>query len=205
MRKAGLAFAAILGLTFLAQAQDDGRFDFAVNYSGVFSKTVTSSNRVVSDKPTTSGGLLISFRYHGNRMHGLELNVGHTSNAQIFTISPDTYRVQASIIEYSGAYVFSPFASDRVRPFLLAGAGGLRFDPGNTYIDGTSASFGAAKQTSLAFLYGAGLDYHLWRALGLRLQYRGLIYKNPDFKVSRLFTSAKGHMAEPSAGIVFRF
>jgi hypothetical protein len=38
------------------------------------------------------------------------------------------------------------------------------------------------------------------------LQYRGLLYKAPDFRVpSLLFTGAKGHMAEPSAGIVLKF
>ena len=69
-----------------------------------------------------------------------------------------------------------------------------------------SSSFGAARQTSLAFTYGAGLDYPLWRILAVRLQYRGLIYKQPDFQLPTLFfTGAKGHMAEPSLGIVIRF
>jgi hypothetical protein len=41
--------------------------------------------------------------------------------------------------------------------------------------------------------------------VALRLQYRGLIYKAPDFNVQNLFTGAKGHMAEPSVGIVVKF
>jgi hypothetical protein len=42
--------------------------------------------------------------------------------------------------------------------------------------------------------------------LALRLQYRGLLYKVPDFHVPSLFfTGAKGHMAEPSVGIVVKF
>jgi opacity protein-like surface antigen len=70
----------------------------------------------------------------------------------------------------------------------------------------------AAKQTNLAYLYGAGMDYRLpWR-FALRLQYRGLIYNAPDFKVNpnsgsavTFATGRKGHMAEPSIGLVFRF
>ena len=41
--------------------------------------------------------------------------------------------------------------------------------------------------------------------LALRLQYRGLLYKAPDFKVQNLFTGDQGHLAEPSAGIVIKF
>jgi hypothetical protein len=31
------------------------------------------------------------------------------------------------------------------------------------------------------------------------------VYKAPDFKVQNLFTGARGHMAEPSVGIVVKF
>ncbi len=41
--------------------------------------------------------------------------------------------------------------------------------------------------------------------LALRLQYRGLVYKAPSFNVQNLFTGARGHMAEPSVGIVVKF
>ena len=73
------------------------------------------------------------------------------------------------------------------------------------YINGNSSQFGAYRQTSLAFLYGGGADYRLWRRLWVRAQYRGLIFRAPDFGVSDLFISAKGHMAEPSLGLVVKF
>jgi len=65
--------------------------------------------------------------------------------------------------------------------------------------------FGATGQRALAFLYGGGADYRLRKAFALRVQYRGLIYKAPDFDVPSLYTGVNGHMAEPSAGIVFKF
>jgi outer membrane immunogenic protein len=206
MKRAGLAIAAILVLVSLAPAQDDeGHFDVGLGYTGVFSKTSSASLGNTTLKPTSSGGVLASFRYRFNHTHGIAVNFGHTNNSQIFTVPPDTLRVGTGITEFSGAYVFSPFHDKRIDPFFLAGAGMLRFNPGNQYIDGFQSSFGAQQQTSLTFLYGGGADYRLWKALALRVQYRGLVYKVPDFKVPALFLGAYGHMAEPSVGIVFKF
>jgi len=39
----------------------------------------------------------------------------------------------------------------------------------------------------------------------LRLQYRGFIYKAPSFDVPGISTDARGHIAEPSVGLVFKF
>ena len=203
LRKTRLV-VVIFALASLAQAQDVGRFDVSLGFGGVFSSKSTA-NSGTSLKPTNSGAILATFRFRFNRMHSLEANLGHSMNSQVFLLSPNTFRVQAGITEFSGAYVFSPFQTARVEPFLFGGAGALRFNPGNTSIDGFQAAFGATQQTSLAFLYGAGADYRLWRILALRLQYRGLVYKAPDFNLQNLFTGARGHMAEPSVAIVFKF
>jgi opacity protein-like surface antigen len=212
-----LAIATILALTSLAPAQDkakgkrktknedDARFDVGLAYSGVFSKTSAPSTGTVSLKPTTSGAVLATFRYHFNHTHGVEVNFGHTSNSQVFSVPPDTFRVNAGITEFSAAYVLSPFHTKRIDPFLFAGGGALRFNPVNQYIDGSKSSFGAGSQRPLAVLYGAGVDYRLWKAIAVRVQYRGLFYKTPDFRVPSLFTGVNGHMAEPTAGLVIKF
>ena len=205
LKPAGLAIATVLVLASFTLAQDDGHFDVSLGYGGVFSKTSTSSLGGVTLKPTTSGAILATFRYRFNHVHGLAVNLGHTSNSQVFSVPPDSFRVKAGITEYTAAYVLSPFRTSKLQPFLLGGAGALRFSAGNQYIDGFLSPFGAANQTALTFLYGGGADYRLWRVFALRLQYRGLIYKAPDFRLSGLFTGAKGHMAEPSAGVVVRF
>ncbi len=204
-KRAAVQIAIVVAAISAASAQDVGHFDASVAWAGVFSKTSTAYAGGVALKPTTSGAVLGTFRFRFNRMHALELNIGRTSNSQKYFIDPDTFRVNSDVTEYSGAYVFSPFRTAKVEPFLLGGAGALRFYPGNSYIDGFQAAFGATRQTSLAFLYGGGADYRLWRALSLRLQYRGLVYKAPNFHVQTLVTGAKGHMAEPSIGIVFKF
>jgi hypothetical protein len=75
-------------------------------------------------------------------------------------------------------------------------------------------NLGASTQTELAFMYGLGVDYQLPRysKFALRMQYRGFLYKAPDFKVDansgsmvNFFTGGKEHMAVPSIGIVFKF
>ena len=203
MKAAGLVLT-VVGFASMAHAQTP-RFEVRLGVAGVFNKTSTSSDGTRTLMPTDSLEILGSVRWRFNRMHSVELNIGHTRNSQIYTVASDTFRITASVAEYSGAYVFSPFATKKLEPFVFGGAGGLRFSPHSTLIDGSTASFGAVKQTSLAFLYGGGTDYRLWRAFGLRLEYRGLIYKNPDFSISRLFTGSRGHMAEPSVGIVAKF
>lgn len=69
----------------------------------------------------------------------------------------------------------------------------------------TNATFGSSTQTTGTFLYGFGLNYRLMRGLGVRLQYRGLIYKAPDYGVSDISTGAWAHSAEPSLGLTLRF
>src|SRR5579864_1294899 len=205
MRTAGLAIT-VLALACIASGQEQNRFDFSINGAGVFSKTATSSSGNVTDKPTKSVAYIGSFRFHYRPKHAFEVNVGRTRNSQIFSVPPNSFRVLSSITEFTGDYVFTPFSARKFQPFLFAGGGALHFTPGNTYVDTFQSSFGAASQTSLAFLYGAGMDYSLWRMLALRLQYRGLLYKVPDFHVPSLFfTGAKGHMAELSVGIVVKF
>jgi opacity protein-like surface antigen len=205
MKKGQLvAVAAFLIAATAANAQIG--IDVSVSGAGVFTKTTTSSSSTITDTPTKSVAIFGSVRYHFNQHHGVELNLGHTSNSQIFTVAPDTYRVMTGIGEYTAAYVLTPFGGEKWQPFVLAGGGALRFRVGNTYIDTLQTSLGATSQTSVAFLYGVGTDYRILPHVAVRLQYRGLIYRNPDFGVpNRFYTGAQSHMAEPAVGIVVKF
>lgn len=205
LRKAFAAGLVIFSFAALATAQEANRFDASIAWGGVFGKSEHKSIGNVTVSPTSSPLLLGTFRVRFNHVHGIEVNIAHTSDSQIFIISPDQYRVQASVLEYSAAYVFSPLHFHKIEPFLFAGGGALRFNPGNMYIDGFQSAFGATRQTSMAFLYGGGIDYSVWRPIGLRVQYRGLIYKEPTFHLTQFFTGVNGHMPEASIGIVLKF
>jgi outer membrane immunogenic protein len=199
-----VAVAVVLVTTATANAQKG--IDLAISGAGVFSKTTESASGGITNSPTTSVAFIGSARYHFAKHHAVELNLGRTHNSQIFSVPPDTYRVRTSIGEFSAAYVFTPLQGPRFQPFLLAGIGALKFGVGNTYIDTIQQNLGARSGTSLALLYGGGTDYHLWKFMALRLQYRGLVYRSPDFGVpGRFFTGTRGHMAEPSIGIAVKF
>ncbi|MCU1269665.1 MAG: hypothetical protein JWN74_959 [Acidobacteriaceae bacterium] len=205
LKKALSAGTLIILFVSFSAAQEVGHFDASVGYGAAFSKTSSNGFNGVTVSPTNAGMILGTFRFRFNRTHGIELNIGRTNNSQVYILGSNDYRVQTTITEYSGAYVFSPFHFQKLEPFLLAGGGALRFDPGNQLINGNASPFGAARQTSMAFLYGGGVDYRVWWRIGLRLQYRGLIYKEPTFHVTQFFTGVRGHIAEPSLGIVFNF
>src|SRR5258708_6207697 len=116
---------------------------------------------------------------------------------------PGQSRIQADIHQVTGDLVFNlPLPTRRVSTYVLAGGGSLIFRP-----TGNAGGFvpGADNQAKGAFLYGAGADYGLTRHFSLRAEYRGFVYKNPDFGLAALNTDSWTHTPQPSAGIVFRF
>ncbi|MGZ4733602.1 MAG: hypothetical protein ACXVZH_15830 [Terriglobales bacterium] len=216
LRRSGIAMAAFLLLTSMGWGQDN-RFDVSLGGAAVFSKQSTGNGTVLT--PTNSGAVLITGRYRFSEHSSLEINYSHTANSQIYFAAPLTYRIHDTIGEYSGAYVFSFHESDKLEPFVFAGAAALVFYPSYefNYINGVQTFIPAAQQTKPALLYGGGVDWRIFsglplihrsplsKHLALRLQYRGLVYKVPDFNVQNLFTGDRGHLAEPSAGIVVKF
>jgi outer membrane immunogenic protein len=215
-RRSGIAMATIFLLTSIGWAQDN-TYDLSLGGAAVLTKESTGNGTVLT--PTESGAVLVTGRYRFSEHSSVELNYSHTANSQIYFASPLTYRIQGTIAEYSGAYVFSFHQSAKIEPFVFAGAGALVFYPsyGSNTVNGVQTYLPASRQTKPSFLYGGGLDYRIFSRvpfirrspvanhLALRLQYRGLMYKAPDFKVQNLFTGALGHMAEPSLGIVVKF
>jgi hypothetical protein len=45
----------------------------------------------------------------------------------------------------------------------------------------------------------------VWRRFAVRVQYRGLIYKQPTFQLQQFTTGALAHMPEATIGIVYKF
>lgn len=216
VRRCGIAIAMLFLLTAIGWGQEN-RYEFSLGGSAVLSKQSAGNGTTLT--PTNSGAVLVTGRYRFSEHSSVEINYSHTSNSQIYFSAPLTYRIQNTIAEYSGAYVFSFHESEKFEPFVFAGAAALVFYPGYNFntVNDVQTYLPASQQTKPAFLYGGGFDYRVFSILplihksplanhvALRLQYRGLVYKAPDFNVQNLFTGAKGHMAEPSAGIVVKF
>jgi hypothetical protein len=220
MLKKVRAIVVLLFFTSILAAQDN-RFDFSFNADAVFTKQ--SAGNGIVQTATEGGGGFGTIRVRFNPKHSFVFNYGRDKNSQIFRFI-DNFHTVTNISEYSFAYMFTPFHKGRFEPFLLAGVGPLRFSPRSTWVDlpplpgnipdNIQVNLHAAKQTQLAFLYGFGLDYRLPRftQFAVRMQYRGFLYKAPDFKIDAssgssvsFFTGARSHIAEPSVGLVFRF
>jgi len=220
LKQAAAVLATMVILTSIDVAQD-GHFDFSVNAAGVFTNQATGNG--ITQTATEGGGGFGTIRARFKPKHSFVFNYGRDKNSQIYR-SIDNFHILANISEYSFAYMFSPFQKGRFEPFVLAGVGPIKFGPRTTWVflpplpnnipDNIQINLHAAGQTQIGYLYGLGVDYripHLTR-FAVRLQYRGILYKEPDFKIDAtsgsaisFFTGVRGHMAEPSAGLVFRF
>lgn len=203
MIKVGIVVASFLLLTSFVLAQDEGRWDVSVNAAALIGKQ-TSGNGTVQI-PTTNVGFLGTARFRFQKKASLEVNWGRANDTQKYVTSALQYRIPTTINEFSGAFVFTPMETKRFKPFLLIGGGALVLNPNNTLIGGNAQALEGVRQTRPAVLYGGGVDYHLISFLSLRLQYRGLFYSPPDFRLPGLFTGGRGHFAEPAVGIVVRF
>jgi opacity protein-like surface antigen len=105
------------------------------------------------------------------------------------TISADAHEVTADYL--------ASLKIANLRPFVLAGAGLLFNEPVSGQANATSSNKPVA-------VYGAGLDWGLLPHIGVRLQYRGNLYKAPDLTKAFSSTGAFTHTAEPMIGIYLR-
>ncbi len=144
--------------------------------------------------------MLASVRQSLHPWLGWEVNYGYTRYSERYSTLP--FGVQNNVHEVTAAYLFQaptiPILG--LQPFASIGTGGLIFLP--TEVGGQRYS----QQARFPILYEVGVNYPILTShLGLRLQYRGLSYKTPDFNASVITTNARRQTSEPSVGAYFRF
>jgi opacity protein-like surface antigen len=192
-RKGIAALALFLTLTLAAAAQEY-RSEVSVQGTGFFTKDSTGNG--IRQEATKTGGVLVGYRYNINRWLAAEANYGYDRNTQFYSGAVPA-RVQANIHQITGSAVVKLPSFAKLQPFVLAGGGGLVFDPtGNP--GGTFA--GATRETKGAFLYGGGADYRLTHHLALRAEYRGLVYKGSELQCCKF-----GHRQIHARGAAFRW
>jgi len=195
---AGL-FATLL-FAATSKAQELPPNEVSVQGTGFFTK---DSNNGVTQHTTDSGGFLVSYRNRFSRLFGADLSYGYTRSTQQNLTQVGAFGVQSNIHQATAALV--AHAPGRVlgfRPFALAGAGALTFSPTSNFQGIVPV---ADTQAKAAFVYGGGADYDINDHFALRLEYRGLVYKRPDFGFGLFNSDATTHTAQPSAGFVIRF
>jgi opacity protein-like surface antigen len=193
---------AVLLLASSARAQEGFlRHEVGVQGTGFFTKD--SQQNGTFQHSTNTGGFLVNYRFHFNRWLAAEASYGYDRNTQLNFTPSGNFGIQSNTHQATGALVVNlPVYVARIRPYVLAGAGALVFDPtGNA----TAFVSGAQQQTRPAFVYGGGVDYRLLRHVALRLEYRGFVYNRPDFGIAALSSNVTAHTAQPSAGLVVHF
>ena len=191
-------FLLIAGLGNRATAQTLKNFEAAASIFGQF--TGTTNGNGIKDSPTDSLGGLATVRQSLHPWLGYEVNYSYTRFTERYSTIP--FGVQNNVHEVSGAYLVQgptiPILG--LQPFGAVGVGGLIFLP--TTVGGQKYG----KQTRVPVLFEFGVNYPILTShLGLRLQYRGLSYKTPDFNATLLTTGTRRITSEPSVGAYLRF
>jgi hypothetical protein len=181
-------------------AQTIRNLEGSVNFFGQF--TGKTSGNGVTDSPTESFGVLTTARQSLHPWLGWEINYSYTRYSERYTTAIFPVTVQNNVHEVTGAYLLQgptlPILG--LQPFAAVCVGGLIFLP--TTAGGQKYS----QQWRVPLLYEFGVNYPVLTShLGLRLQYRGLLYKSPDYGATLLTTNARRQTAEPSIGAYFRF
>jgi opacity protein-like surface antigen len=208
--------------------------DVAVSLYGAFNAP-SSGNGTTQSPSNTAGGLLevrhrwntlagVEATYSYNRADQKYSNVSYPP-CPPNPVSPcgpttTTAAVPADAHEITGDW-FASMKFGAFRPFVLAGGGLLLNVSAANSVTAYEAicspdlplppcpvygvSISTNTQTKGVFVYGAGVDWTVLPHLGLRLQYRGNVYKAPD--LTSVFTSTNRftHNAEPMIGAFFRF
>lgn len=190
-------FSVSLALALPALAQKSMRgIDASVNAFGQF--TGTKSGNGVTDRPNRSTGLLISVRQSFKPWLGYEVNWSYTRFSEAYSTYP--FSVQNNLHEFTAAYLVEAPRVLFFQPFATVGSGLLFFLP--TTVGGQKQEL----QTRTPLLYEVGVNLPLVTShFGARIEYRGLLYKTPDFGNPRFVTGTRRQTSEPTAGIYLRF
>jgi opacity protein-like surface antigen len=177
------------------------------NISGVFASwggvfTNPKSGKTVNYQTTNSTAISVGYIQQFWKFNAVEVRYARSHGSLEYFDGGTEQRFIANQNEFSGQYdylfpTFGPF-----RPYLSAGGGMLKFSP--------EISTDLKSQTRPAFIYGVGALIPVATNFGLRIEYRGLLYKPPDFGETGAapmdFAVGKTvHTAEPAIGVVFTF
>jgi opacity protein-like surface antigen len=193
-------------------------FSLGLGVSAQLTSTRTSnqldSQNIVGTTP--SAGFLATFQQQIRPLLGYDINFGYTRLTENYERNQGTFNstsgvttgqftrgsIPSNVFEISSAYtVKRPQNGTRFQPFAEAGGGVLIFSP-------TAAPFEGHASYRAAFLFGGGVDYRLNANWRLRAEYRGLLYKYPDFAAvlspvptSKFFTVT----SEPTISLQYHF
>jgi opacity protein-like surface antigen len=202
-KKTLVGFVAVIATLALSSTSGFAQVEqpSQVSFQGIGLFTKSSNDQTPSHDASNSGGFLVGYSYQFNKWFGAEGNYGYTRNTQNYLTLGGSSSLQANFHEVTGALVAHiPVNARRIRPYVLGGGGALVWDPTDKFVVN-----GAERQTRGTFVYGGGANFDITKNFGLRTEYRGLVYKVPDFGVNSLNLDKFTHLAQPSLGFFVRF
>jgi opacity protein-like surface antigen len=168
-----------------------------------------TSGNGTAQSPSNAAGGLIELRHIRNPLIGYEASYSFNRANQHYEAdyscpsagstcpAPVPITVPANAHQIALNWVVSAHVLN-IRPFALAGVGVL--------LDEVSGNpSGASSTVKPVYVYGAGVDWGLLPHIGLRLQYRGNLYKAPDLASAFSSTDRFAHTGQPMIGAYFRF
>jgi opacity protein-like surface antigen len=198
----------LLAVCVATGRSQESRQDVSLSGFALIPPFVASSTNVQVHS-NAAYGALVSYRFMLTPNSALEANYGITyENTYRYVVgNTNVTKILTRTMEISGAYVRT-FTFRKYNPFVEAGPAGVIFLPirnsGTTSID-------AKQQTNLGGMYGAGIAYEVSPSFDVRIQYRGIVTKVPNFGLGagnttqNLTTNKWFNLYEPVVGVAYHF
>jgi len=195
-----LVFLLTIGV--VAGRAQESRQDISLSGSVLVEPWVTSTTDVSVGAKRAIGGLA-SYRFMLTPRGALEANYGFAQNNILFKGPTflNGYKVNVRNQEISAAYVYN-FTFHNFNPFVEAGGGAILW--GNIRNEATT-TLDVKNQTTIVGLYGAGVAYELSPSFDIRLEYRGILSKVPNFGDTVLNTNKYYNIYNPVLGVAYHF
>jgi opacity protein-like surface antigen len=161
----------------------------------------TNGNFIRLD-PTSSGGGMLSYRQSPRWWFGYEANYAYNKYSDSY--NKGAYRVDHGVSELTAAYLVKHRVYHGIEGFFSIGTGAIIFKP-STYGGILVTSGTPATQAVPTFVASLGVQYAFKEHWGVRVQYRDIEYKAPNFKLVALDAHSLRSSAEPAFGVYYRF
>jgi hypothetical protein len=188
------------------------RLDLGVSGADLITKGVSGPNYVgnpVTLNTSSTLGALIQVRYVRSPLVGFEFNYGYARYTENFNFATTTpfgppagpFPVQTKASEYTFGYVahLPRFSYHGIQPFAGAGAGSTGFTPT------PNGGEGLPTKARATYYYTVGAEDMLSKHFGVRLQFRQLFFKAPDFGQNYLTIQQQTITSEPTFGFYLKY
>jgi hypothetical protein len=200
---ASLLFCAVPALLVSSAHAQKALKNDDISVDGFAEFTQTVSGNGITDTTSKAAGGAASFRHSYHWWLGYEAGYEYTRYHENYTGVPgfpeQVFGVQHNQHEFSGSYyVHGPTVF--VQPFALVGVSAVVLSPS------LNGGQNVPWQARPGINFGVGANMPLLTShFGVRVEYRGVYYKAPDFTEPYLTTNAYRVTSEPMAGLYFKF